>query len=47
MPNFMTLGGTETCRQYGEMYTLHTFWICCMGASTEKKLLNHFKHLMA
>jgi len=27
MPNFITIGGTRTGRQYGEMYTSRTFYI--------------------
>ena len=27
MPSFIKIGGTRTCRQYGEMYTSRTFFI--------------------
>jgi len=26
MPNFIKCGRTEACQQYGETYTLHTFF---------------------
>jgi len=54
MQNLIKFGSTGACRQYGEMYIVHLAYfsfICCtgnfLGASTEKKQLNHFKHLMA
>jgi len=40
MPNFIKIGGTRIGRQYGEMYTSHTFYIFFtgdfLGCSTEK-----------
>jgi len=38
MLNFIKFGGTRTGRQYGELYTSHTFYIITdfLRASTEK-----------
>jgi len=50
MPNFIKIGGTRTSRQYGEMYTSHTFYIFLQEISWKglpKKMLNCFKRLMA
>ena len=53
MPNFIKFGGTRTSRQYGEMYTSHTFFYIFFTdfrdllVSSTEKILKNFKRLMA
>ena len=48
MPNFIKVGGTRTCRQYGEIYTSHTslhFFQEISRAPLQEKSTQQFKAL--